>query len=101
MKINADSPSPFRHASPKSVQRPRQLTVRTPEQLALIARAWNESHPLGTPVIYHPIIGDNEGRRETETTSDAFVLAGHTVCVFVQGVSGCVALEAIEVGWGL
>lgn len=57
---------------------------------------WNAQHKTGTEVIYHPVIGEKAGKR-TRTRSAAFVLSGHTACVFVEGVSGCVALEAIEV----
>ena len=31
------------------------------------------------------------------TRSDAYVLSGHTAVVFITGVSGCVALDAVEI----
>jgi hypothetical protein len=57
---------------------------------------WNARVPLETVIRYHPVIGNPE-YRETKTRSKAFVLSGHTACVFLQGESGCVALDACEV----
>ena len=61
--------------------------------LMLQAKRWNEAHPVGTEVLYHPVIGGTEARRR-RTRSEAFVLSGHTVCVFLEDETGCVALDA-------
>jgi hypothetical protein len=34
--------------------------------------------------------------KTTRTRSAAYVLSGHTAVVFVDGVSGCVALDAVN-----
>jgi len=60
------------------------------------AAAWNLANPVGTRVRYFPVI-DAVRYVETTTRSEAFVLSGHTAVVFVEGVSGCVAIEALEV----
>ena len=57
-----------------------------------------ESEPLRcgrAPVFYHPVIGEPAGRY-SNTRSLAFVLSGHTACVFIERESGCVALDALE-----
>lgn len=59
-------------------------------------REFNAKHPIGTGVLYHPVIGEEPGRFTT-TRSQAYILSGHTAVIFVDQVSGCVALDAIEV----
>lgn len=56
---------------------------------------WNSKHRPGVEVIYHPVIGEAAGLL-TKTTGEAYVLGGHTAVVFVEGVSGCVALRAVR-----
>jgi hypothetical protein len=56
---------------------------------------WNRRHGVGALVKYHRIIGEGEGVA-TKTRSEAWVLSGHTAVVMVEGVSGCVALEAVR-----
>ena len=46
-------------------------------------------------VIYHPIIGEPEGK-ETIITSEVYQVCG-TDCCMVKDVSGCVDVEALEV----
>lgn len=70
-------------------------TQPTAASLERVCRGWNELYPIGTQVEYHPIIGDPE-HRITRTRSAAYVLSGHTAVVFVEGISGCVALEAVR-----
>jgi hypothetical protein len=69
-----------------------QLSLR---QLEHVCDRWNARHPVGTPVIYHPVIGEKAGR-STKTTMPASILSGHSAVLFVEGVAGCVALEAVE-----
>lgn len=64
-------------------------------QLERFCLDWNTLYPAGTPGRYHPVIGEPE-YRATETTGPAFILSGHTAVVNVQGVAGCVALEACK-----
>ena len=57
--------------------------------------AWNRAWPVGTRVVYHSVIGEAKGIH-TRTRSQAYVLSGHTAVVFVEGVAGCVALDAVD-----
>jgi hypothetical protein len=54
---------------------------------------WNQQHPVGTLVEYHPVI-DAPEHRLRKTRSRASVLSGHTAVVFLEDESGCVALDA-------
>lgn len=54
---------------------------------------WNKANPIGTDVEYHPTIGA-PGYRLGKTTSEAWILSGHTVVVKLDCQSGCVALDA-------
>lgn len=57
-------------------------------------RQWNVAYPIGAEVEYHSVI--NADRHVlTRTNSVAYVLSGHTAVCFVDGVSGCVALDAL------
>lgn len=56
---------------------------------------FNKRYGVGQRVLYrkHP----HAEPFATTTTSEAFVLGGHTPCVIVGGVSGCVALDALVI----
>ena len=71
----------------------RQKTLR---DLETQCDLWNAAHPVGTEVIYHPVIGEDRNTRQTRTTTLASILSGHTAILFVEGVRGCVALDAVE-----
>jgi hypothetical protein len=68
----------------------------SPRQLQAAVQQFNEKFPVGTPVLYYPVIG-GEKFIETKTREKAFVLSDHTACVFVENISGCVALDAVEI----
>lgn len=74
----------------------RKFRPLTQVQLERKVNQFNENCPPGTEVFYHPVIGDLESRR-TRVRAKAYVLSGHTAVCFVEGVSGCVALDALEV----
>jgi hypothetical protein len=70
--------------------------TRGPQTAASLERRcmeWNAEFPIGTQVEYHPVI-NNPQHRVTKTRTGAYVLSGHTAVVFVEGVAGCVALDA-------
>ena len=69
----------------------KKTSVRLEREVA----EWNRRHGVGALVKYHRIIGEGEGVA-TKTRSEAWVLSGHTAVVMVEGVSGCVALEAVR-----
>lgn len=61
----------------------------------MTADEFNKRYPIGTPVIYTPIIGGTE-TAATRTRSEAWSLgSGHTV-VKVDGYIGGVAIEALS-----
>jgi hypothetical protein len=68
---------------------------KTSVKLERAVADWNRRHGVGALVKYHRIIGEGEGVA-TKTRSEAWVLSGHTAVVMVEGVSGCVALEAVN-----
>ncbi len=78
--------------------------IKSGAELEAECIVWNHKHPIGTPVLYRSVTGYKAGETlrwpppmETKTRSEAYVLSGHTAVVFVEGVAGCVALDACEV----
>lgn len=65
------------------------------ETLQAICDAWNAKHPVGTLVDYSSVIGEKP-TFQGKTRCVAYVLSGHTPVVFLEGKSGCVALEAVK-----
>lgn len=55
---------------------------------------FNREYPRGARVNYHPVIG-SAAHTETTVREPAYVMSGHTAVCFVDGVSGCVALDAL------
>lgn len=72
------------------MKRPKPVSLET---LELRCFKWNTLHPIGSPVEYHPVICE-PAHHVTRTRSEAYVLGGYTAVLFVDGVSGCVALDA-------
>lgn len=70
--------------------------VHSESMLQTICMEWNGTHPIGTEVEYHPVIGE-AAHRLTRTRTAAYVLSCHTAVIFVEGVAGCVALESLTV----
>lgn len=75
----------------RPMRNPKQPSVAHLEQRCA---AWNAAYPIGTVVEYHSIIGDAR-HLLTRTNSVAYVLSGHTAVLFVDGIRGCVALDAV------
>ena len=55
---------------------------------------WNTHYPIGTEVVFHPVIGRELNTRIRKTRTEAQILGDHTAIVFLDGESGCVALDA-------
>ena len=72
------------------------MKKRTKRQLERQVERWNQKYPIGTHVNFHPVIGRPESRPRVTKTA-AVVLSGHTAVVWVEGESGCVALDALDV----
>ena len=71
-----------------------KLKLPTAEQLEERCQQWNAAYPIGTVVEYHSVIGAYR-HIVTTTKSAATVLSGHTAVCFVDGIAGCVALDAL------
>lgn len=54
---------------------------------------WNLKHPIGSPVT---VTKDGGAKVETRTTSEAYVMGGHTAVVHIEGVSGCYLLDRVK-----
>jgi len=71
----------------------------------LTAEAWNERHPIGTPVIAYPGIRPKDPaaaasgvhRLETVTRSRAWNLGHGSPVVSVEGYSGGICLSHVDV----
>ena len=67
--------------------------------LKMSAEEFNKAFRIGTPVTYHPIIGNTAGV-DTRTRSHAWELpSGHTV-VLVEGRTGGVSVAALTLKGG-
>ena len=53
---------------------------------------WNELHPVGTAVSVEK---DDRSIVDGVTTSEAYVMGGHTAVIHVDTVRGCYALERV------
>jgi hypothetical protein len=73
------------------------VAIKRADAGAATAKEWNEKHPVGTRVRYHPIIGKDEGTIESATRSVAWCLYCGTPVVSIVGKTGGVALEALDV----
>jgi hypothetical protein len=74
------------------MRRPRQ---KSPAELQKQCDIWNRACPIGTLVQYHPVIGE-PAYRLRKTKTQASILSGHTAVIWLEGESGCVALDAVE-----
>ena len=52
-----------------------------------------KSYPVGTEVI---VTKDDGSEFHTKTSSESWMLGGHTPVILVEGISGCYALERIR-----
>lgn len=57
------------------------------------AMAWNERHPIGTPVA---VTQDNGSVVESKTRSPAWVMGDHTAVVMYEGRSGGYLLSRVR-----
>lgn len=58
--------------------------------------AFNAKYAVGTEVRYWPMAREGEGRGPVKTRTTAQVLSGHTAVVWLEGVSGCMAISHIQ-----
>lgn len=65
----------------------------------ITADQWNRAHPVGTPVRYFPVLPQRPGIEplDTKTRSEAWTLCSGHVVVAVEGRSGGVAVDHLEV----
>ncbi|MFI6228595.1 hypothetical protein ACIBCR_14940 [Micromonospora echinospora] len=68
--------------------------VSNVDQLAAV-HAFNDTHPLRTPVRYWKGVREGDGKT-ARTRTPAQLLGGHTAVVWLEGVSGCIALTHVD-----
>lgn len=54
--------------------------------------AWNKTHAVGTPVM---VSKDHHNVVRGKTTSEAYVLGGHSAVIHIDTIRGCYALERV------
>ena len=59
------------------------------------AAAWNERHPVGTPVLFWPMMRAEAGR-PSRTRTPAWVIGGHSAVVMVEGYAGGISLTHVD-----
>lgn len=64
------------------------------DQLAAV-HAFNNTNPVGTPVRYWKGVREGDGKT-ARTRTPAQLLSGHTAVVWLDGVSGCIALTHVD-----
>lgn len=64
----------------------------TDKNLQHQVEAWNQASPVGTTVEYRSLI-DGPVTFTGKTRSEAQILSGHTVVVWLEGKAGCVCVE--------
>ncbi len=69
--------------------------MRRPSQrdLQLEVENWNLKHDIRTAVR---VTKDDGTQVDTHTTSEAYMLSGHTPVVHVAGISGCYLLSRVK-----
>ena len=64
---------------------------------------WNEAHPIGTPVLYYPVLKEDGSVPndfppvETITRSQAWIMPGQIAVVAVADKRGAVGLRNVKV----
>lgn len=69
------------------------LTMARQKSPQKIIDDWNAKYPAGTIV---DLIRDNGKTKRTITRSKAHLLSGHTAVIWLEGVTGCYALERVK-----
>lgn len=64
-------------------------------RLVASVQKWNAAHAVGTQVRYWAGVREGAGK-PGRTTSEAFLLAGHTPVVLIDTCRGCVALAHVQ-----
>jgi len=64
----------------------------TTKELNQAVLKFNTECPEGTEVI---VTLDDGSTRKTQTTSEAWILGGHTAVVLLDGISGCYLLSRV------
>lgn len=64
-----------------------------PKMMALQVENWNLKNPVGTAVV---VTKDDRKTVETVTTSEAYVMGGHSAVVHLRDVRGCYMLDRVR-----
>ncbi len=88
-----DSQTPPRNGGRENLMSNRRRP--SPARLEKQCSDFNAKYPVGSPVHYHSIIG-SANHIMTTVREPAYLMSGHTAVCFVDGISGCVALDALS-----
>lgn len=82
-----------------TLQRPPRIPRNPKEALERAeasCTAWNRYYTVGTRVRVYRLLGDEASAIDTTTTSEAWVMGGHSAMVMVHGLSGGHALTHVK-----
>jgi adenosine/AMP kinase len=80
--------------TPKSRARVAKAKTEHLIRIQAICDAWNAANPVGTPVMIK-LDGEDE-TVATVTRSEAQILSGHSVVIWLKKVSGCYLLDRVR-----
>lgn len=72
---------------------PTRIARPNPAQAERLVREWNDKHK---PRKLVEVTLDDGSIKETCTTSEAWVLGGHTAVVMLNGIVGCYNLNRVR-----
>lgn len=64
-----------------------------PRKMEAMASDWNSKHPIGSKV---EVTLDDGSIKATKTSSEAWVMGGHTAVIKLEGVSGGYSLSRVH-----
>lgn len=71
----------------------KRPNIKSAKELEAEVSKWNDAHPVGTAVKVRMDGGDI---KLTTTTSEAWVMGGHSAMIKVEGISGGYMLERVS-----
>jgi hypothetical protein len=80
---------PYQDRIPRN---PREAAARATASCT----AWNHTYPVGTKVHVYRLLGVEETAIDSTTTSQAWVMGGHSAMVMIHGLSGGYALTHVK-----
>jgi hypothetical protein len=70
-----------------------RIAIPNPIQTAKSVHLWNDAHAVGAKV---EVTLDDGSLKETTTTSEAWLMGGHTAVIMLEGISGAYSLARVR-----